>query len=159
VGFLGLAFPVDHSTDGVRTLGISGGRSVAAHLRITRDYRAGKFDAGEVAGGPGGGRAIPKQLGAPSRAVDLDRLARAVALHETVGCTRGVGLTHNNCHGIRQNGEWVYFPSFAASTVSFKKNWLKHYGNHFPTFDDAVKYSGGDRADAWLKNVTKFYGD
>lgn len=134
-----------------------GGEGTRGNIQLTREISRGGNQSLELAELSGGDRASAKQISAPSRAFDLDRLAIAVAQHETADCTKGVGVTHCNCHGIRQNGAFVRFDSRAASYHSFKLNWLKHYGDHFPTFADAVKYSGNDRADAWLKNVTQFY--
>jgi len=39
----------------------------------------------------------PKEVKIDTK-IDLDRLARAVAMAETNNCTKGYGLTHNNCH-------------------------------------------------------------
>ena len=89
-------------------------------------------------------------------AVDLDRLSRAVAIAETGDCTRGVGITHNNCFGIRERGKFVKFDTVAASYASFKWNWRKSYGG-FPTLADAIRWTGGDRSKIWLENVTRFY--
>lgn len=89
-------------------------------------------------------------------AVDLDKLAIAVAAHETCGCTCGVGKTHNNCFGIRYNGDWAWYPTHADSFTDFKRIWAKSY-KIFPTLAMAKKYSGNDRSEAWLETVTKVY--
>lgn len=88
--------------------------------------------------------------------VDLNRLARAVAVAETSGCSRGTGITHLNCFGIRENGAFVKFDSHAASFESFKWNWTKSYGG-FPTIEDARKWTGSDSAESWLSHVKANY--
>lgn len=88
--------------------------------------------------------------------MDLNKLAIAVAYHETCGCTCGVGATHNNCFGIRYNGDWASYPTKEDSYADFKRIWKKSYGG-FPTLAQARKYSGNDRAESWLGRVTRVY--
>ena len=38
--------------------------------------------------------------------IDLDRLAKAVAMAETNNCTKGYGKTHFNCHGIKSGNTY-----------------------------------------------------
>lgn len=89
---------------------------------------------------------------------DIDKLARAVAFAETSSCTKGTALTHNNCHGIRRNGQFVKYPNEKHKTSfdDFKELWQKYYGG-FPTIDMANKYSGNDKPDLWIKAVSQFY--
>lgn len=94
-----------------------------------------------------------------SKGVDLDKLAKAVARHETNGCTKG-SAKYNNCFGIMEwpNGK-RRFKRYATKEESydhFKKIWAKSYGG-MPTLAKAKKYSGNDKSTAWLNNVTKFY--
>lgn len=96
---------------------------------------------------------------------DLDRLAKAVAVAETSGCTDGTALKRNNCHGIMcWDKEGVrypcYFPSHAASFTTFKKTWTKPtlpYQGKFPDIALASTYTGADHTDTWLCNVYRSY--
>lgn len=96
--------------------------------------------------------------------LDLDKLAYAVARHETGNCTvkRWSSLV-NNCFGIREcsGGKCHGFKKYATKEESykaFKDLWVRWYGWEFPTMQHAIKYSGNDRAEIWLKNVLYFYG-
>ena len=91
----------------------------------------------------------------------LSRLAVAVAMAETSDCSRGVGITHNNCHGIRKwNGKKLLFARYESKKKSyddFKDIWKRLYnGRTIPTKEDAKRYSGGDRSESWHKNVLYF---
>jgi len=99
--------------------------------------------------------------------IDLSKLAKAVARHETGNCTAGYGKLYNNCHGIKsgrtapcprvgKNNMCIY-SNPSQSYEAFKKIWPKVYGDRLPTLADAQTYSGRDKARAWLKNVTTFY--
>lgn len=93
--------------------------------------------------------------------VDLDRLARAVAIAETSNCTKGTGISKNNCHGIMS---WTTtgkrYPRTFRTTVEsyqeFKRIWGKYY-KLFPTHELAVKWTGDERAKEWLDIVIKNY--
>jgi len=137
----------------------SGSRSIrlTRNLNIPKNHSGGKTELRILETGTRGDYPAAERTGSPRGAVDLGRLARAVAIAETSGGTRGVALTHNNHHGLRENSDWIRFDSPAASTACFKRNWLKHYGNHFPTIEDAEKYTGNDRKETWLKNVRANY--
>ncbi len=87
---------------------------------------------------------------------DLYYLSRAVARHETAGCRLGYGKTHNNCHGILSNGKPILFETEADSHKYFYGLW-KNYYKEFPDDRLARRYSGNDRSEAWLKNVTFYY--
>lgn len=91
--------------------------------------------------------------------VDLDKLAKAVARHETASCTLG-SAKYNNCFGVMEwiNGKRRFkrYASKEESYAHFKKIWAKSYGG-MPTLAKAKKYSGNDKSVAWLNNVTKFY--
>lgn len=90
-------------------------------------------------------------------AVDLDKLSMAVAMTETHNCrdTKGAALV-NNCHGFKKNGKFIKFSSPAESHAYFKQLWAKSY-KIFPTYRLAQIYSGNDRPNTWLKNVTYYY--
>lgn len=98
--------------------------------------------------------------------VDLDRLSKAVARHETASCTKGYGKEYNNCHGIK-NGNTAPCPKIGRNRMciysdpsesheAFKKIWSTWYRG-IPTMAKARRYSGNDRAHIWLNNVLKFY--
>ncbi len=102
-----------------------------------------------------------KQIAAPA-GYDLDKLARAVAQHETGNCTANVGAARvNNCFGIRAwdaHGR-PYFKRYATpedSYADFKRIWSTYYGR-FPDLALARRYSGNDRPGQWLSNVAMFY--
>lgn len=92
---------------------------------------------------------------------DIDKLAKAIAIAETNNCTKGVGLTYNNCHalmewdsqGIRHPRKYDY-PE--ESYEDFKEIWTKYY-DAFPTYEMAQRYTGNDSPDTWLENVTYWY--
>jgi len=88
----------------------------------------------------------------------LDRLARAVARHETANCTTGIGPQTNNCFGIRDfTTDWFkFYDTPEDSYKDFKRIWSTYYKG-FPTVKMAEKWSGKDRVDAWMCNVEKFY--
>jgi hypothetical protein len=102
----------------------------------------------------------------PFEFYDIDRLARAVAQHETGNCTLGYGSMYNNCFGIK-NGRTAPCKSIGMnrmciydtpedSYVAFKKIWSKWY-NGMPTMYKAERWSGNDNKYAWYRNVTNFY--
>ncbi|MBP7118496.1 glucosaminidase domain-containing protein [Candidatus Woesebacteria bacterium] len=99
-------------------------------------------------------------------AFDIDKLAYAVAMSETHNCTKGYGLTYNNCFGIK-NGNTAPCPKIGRNNMciyekpeesyaAFKTIWSKWYQG-YPTLKSAQKWSGGS-GENWLKNV-KFHYD
>lgn len=93
---------------------------------------------------------------------DIDKLARCVAKHETVSCTKG-SAKYNNCHGIMQwdkkgNRSFRRYKTKEDSYEHFKAIWQKSYGG-LPNLAKAKKYSGNDRANIWLANVNKCYSE
>ncbi len=112
----------------------------------------------------------PTATPAPST-FDLDKLAKAVAIHETGNCTakRGAAL-YKNCHGFRVSGKFLRFNSTDESYAKFKKLWMKDY-QQFPNLRLATAYvcgwnhlkkSGtvpcdGGSPSSWLASVTKIY--
>jgi len=94
------------------------------------------------------------------KADPMDKLAMAVAMHETKNCTLGVGATHLNCFGIRKwNGhqlDWARYNSKKEAYIDFKEIWGRMYGTTTPTLANARRWSGDDRAVAWHNNVTHF---
>lgn len=105
--------------------------------------------------------------------VDLDKLALAVAKHETGNCTAKVGAAlYNNCHGFRVSNHFLHFEDQSESFEKFKALWAKDYGG-MPTLRLATAYvcgwghlkqygtvpcSGGNPA-GWLASVLKLYND
>lgn len=109
---------------------------------------------------------------------DLDLFARAVASHETSGCKKGYGVSHDNCHGVKKGRTYPCmthgfrkmcdFKNKEESFVAFKIIWKKWYGE-FPTKELANRYSGakgyvecwdkrdGDLCSSWQNAVMSFY--
>ena len=99
---------------------------------------------------------------------DIDRLAKAVARHETGNCTLGYGKEYNNCFGIKNGNtapckkigrnRMCIYNTPQDSYVAFKKIWSRWYSG-MPTLQKARKWSGNDNAVAWYNNVTNFYNE
>ena len=91
---------------------------------------------------------------------DIDKLARAVAQHETRNCTLWNSATRNNCFWIMTWARWFReFKSYDTKEDSykdFKRIWTSYYG-WMPTYAKAKRYSWDDRVTAWLNNVLHFY--
>jgi len=112
----------------------------------------------------GGVEQTPKLDTKSGQGLNIDKLAKAVARHETADCTIG-SAKYNNCFGIMQwdkagNRSFKRYATKEDSYADFKRIWMNPkgwYQGKFPTPFLANKYSGNDRADAWLRNVTKFY--
>ena len=92
---------------------------------------------------------------------DLERLAYAVSVAETANCTKGSGVSKNNCFGIMEwpNGErqLKWYNTTQESFDDFKRVWLRGYGGRFPTLADAKKWTGNDRSKIWLQTVKEKY--
>lgn len=100
--------------------------------------------------------------------VDLDKLSRAVGWAETHDCQLGYGKMFNNCVGLKngsiapcskigQNNMCIY-DTPEDSYKAFRKVWSLGYGSRFPTYKDAQIYTGNDRPESWLSNVSvKYY--
>jgi hypothetical protein len=100
-----------------------------------------------------------------AKEVDLDKLAYAVAMAETTGCTKGTALSKMNCHWIKSGNTYpckspkrtmCVFGSTEESYEAFKVIWWKWYKT-FPTREMAVRWTGADNADLWLYHVTLYY--
>ena len=87
---------------------------------------------------------------------DPVKLCRAIAGHETAGCTTGVGPTHNNCVGMKPGGKFKRYATTEDSIHDCARVWQAYYGR-FPDLALARKWSGSDRAEQWLANVKYFY--
>lgn len=98
--------------------------------------------------------------------VDLDRLAKAVAIAETTNCTKGYGVTHNNCFWIKHWNTvpcpWVpkwamcKFKTKEESFEAFKTIWGRWYKT-YPTYEQAHRWTGWDRVYNWLNIVKANY--
>lgn len=111
--------------------------------------------------------AIQSEAKQPEANFDIDKLAYAVSMAETSGCTKGYGKEYNNCFGIKNGSiapcekigrnRMCVYEKTEDSFEAFKKIWSQGYGTRFPTYKDAQAYSGNDRPDTWLSNVTHYY--
>jgi len=97
--------------------------------------------------------------------VDLDKLAWAVGMHETKYCTSPGSPTankRNNCWGIMtwEKGyrELKTYSTTDEGKEDFKRIWSSFYGG-LPTYQDAKRYSGEDKAEAWYYNVLWAYNN
>lgn len=94
---------------------------------------------------------------------DLDCIAYAVAIAETKDCTTGMGATKNNCHGLMEWPAWNNYQrtgrTFAnkeESYEAFKELWSSKYGG-YPTWGQAVVYTGNDNPGSWYRNMEITY--
>ena len=91
---------------------------------------------------------------------DINKLAKAVAKHETADCKKWNSASRNNCFWImtwkRGFREFKKYKNKEESYKDFKKIWTTYY-KWMPNFKKAKKYSWNDRANIWLKNVLYFY--
>lgn len=109
---------------------------------------------------------VPFNRSATGEQANLDKLARAVAVAETSGCSDGTAVSRNNCHGImcwpKTGREPCWFKSHGESFAAFKKVWTKKtlpYGGRVPDIELARVYTGNDNPDTWLCNVHRSYYD
>lgn len=99
------------------------------------------------------------------QSLDLDKLAYAVAKHETWNCTIWNSASRNNCFWImtwkRGFREFKYYETKEDSYEDFKRiwstKWYIEWNWWLPTIEDAIVYSWDDRANHWLRNVLYFY--
>lgn len=111
--------------------------------------------------------AEPEQTFQKPKELDLDKLAHAVSMAETAGCTAGYGVEYNNCFGIKNGNtapckrigrnRMCIYESKEESFVAFKKIWSTWY-KEFPDRALASKWTGADRVDTWLRSVQQYYG-
>lgn len=100
---------------------------------------------------------------------DRNKLAKAIAIHETGNCTARVGAAlKNNCFGFRANSTFYSFKSKEASYKKFHVLWAKSYGDKMPTIREATGWVCGWRWPTgkdcpggsprnWLASVTSLY--
>ena len=98
---------------------------------------------------------------------NMDKLAYAVARQETQDCTLWYGLSYNNCFWIKnwntapcekiwRNSMCIY-ETPEESYEAFKTIWTETAYNWYPTLRKAEVWTGKDRAQEWLNNVTHIY--
>ena len=98
---------------------------------------------------------------------DVDKLAKAVAMHETKDCQLWYGSKYNNCFWIKNwntapceriwNNKMCIYNSPEESYKAFKKIWTETWYNWPVTREKAIVWSWDDRAEDWYQNVTHFY--
>jgi len=93
--------------------------------------------------------------------LDIDKLATAVALQETKYCTSPNSPTankRNSCWGVMGKNGLKAYKTKEDGEADFKRIWTKYYGG-IPTFEQAKRYSGNDKAEAWYYNVLFAYNN
>jgi len=99
-------------------------------------------------------------IGEKKDELDLDKLAYAVAQAETGDCTKGAGVSKNNCFGIMEwstgTRQLKAYNTKAESYEDFKRIWEKSY-KIYPTTAEAKKWTGNDSPETWLFNVNYYY--
>ncbi len=99
---------------------------------------------------------------------NLDKLAKAIARHETGDCQLGVGKSRNNCFGITNRKGFASYANSGQSYAAFKALWTSKYGGSLPTLRHATtwvcgpswptgKHCNGGDPQAWLASVLKSY--
>lgn len=128
--------------------------SLVSAPKVNQDYKTARLNK----------VAKPKTVpSTPVPPLDLDKLADAVAMHETGYC-KSPGSpkanARNNCWGIMHwpNGKRTLkrYATIQEGKEDFKRIWGTYY-KQMPNLRLARTYSGNDKAAAWLKNVTHFY--
>lgn len=103
---------------------------------------------------------IPPQKDA--KTLDLDKLAHAIAHSETGDCTKGAGVSRNNCFGVMTYAsgkrELKAYKTKEESYADFKRIWAAYY-KVFPTNALAKKWTGNDNPKQWLENTTYHYNN
>lgn len=98
--------------------------------------------------------------------VDMKKLAKAIAMAETLDCTKWYWKQYNNCFGIKNGNtapckkvgrnRMCIYDKKEDSYKAFEKVWTTWYKT-FPTPKQASIWTGADHADTWLKNVEHHY--
>lgn len=99
---------------------------------------------------------------------DIDRLAKAVAQHETWDCKLGYWKEYNNCFWIKNwntapcpkiwRNKMCIYEKPEDSYEAFKKIWSTWY-KWMPNLEKATRWSWNDRAQIWLNNTLHFYNN
>lgn len=107
-----------------------------------------------------------KNIAYADTAVNISKLAYAVAMAETHDCTLGYGEMYNNCFGIKRGSivpcetgqnNMCIFGSKDEAYAAFREIWTKGYGGEFPSYRAAQVWTGNDSPDTWLENVKHYY--
>lgn len=79
----------------------------------------------------------------------------AIAWQETKQCTdpNSVGVSKNNCIGIRRKGAYVVYETPEDSMIDCVDVWDRLYDGAEPTIELARKWSSPEAAEEWLHNV------
>lgn len=93
----------------------------------------------------------------PTTLYDLDKLARAIASHETAMGTTGVGKTQNNVCGIRRNGAFESYETLEDGLADCKGVLTKYYANK--TITQIAQNWTTTQCQEWIDNVTYFYNN
>ena len=92
--------------------------------------------------------------------VNHSKIAYAVAMAETGDCTKGYGLSHNNCFGIMAwNKQGERYPKRYKNKQESYKDFIRIWKKYYKTMPNealAKKYTGDDNADTWLFNVNYY---
>ena len=79
---------------------------------------------------------------------------------ETNDCTKGMGVSRNNCFGImtweRGYREGKTYATKEESYADFKDLWTRKYKG-FPNGQAATAWTGNDSPGTWLYAVNKYY--
>jgi hypothetical protein len=90
---------------------------------------------------------------------DVKKLCRAIGWHETHNCQDkgpGAAANRNNCVGIKPGGQFKSYQTPEDSYQHCEQIWSKNYGR-FPDLALARKWSGNDKPQTWLQNVSSYY--
>lgn len=93
----------------------------------------------------------------PSALYDLDKLAAAIASHETAMGTTGVGKTQNNVCGIRRNGAFESYKTIEDGLADCKSVLTKYYADK--TISQIAQRWTTTQRQEWIDNVTYFYNN
>lgn len=138
-------------------------------------YRLKEFDAPETNEEPKApqtgkketvSKKEPETQNLDKNTFDIDKLAKAVAMHETADCKKWTWIKYDNCFWIRngntapckKTSTWGFciYDTPSESYKAFKKIWSTHYG-WLPTLEMAKRWSWNDRPEEWKNNVLYFY--
>jgi len=148
------------------TFSESGSGSTGRNIKLFREYSVEPNEITTLESKESGDNQEEERASTPERTVDLNRLAKAVAVAESGWCTSRAARRLNNCHGIMTwvsgTRELKKFNSTEESFAEFKYIWEKSY-KYFPDEELAKKWVCGgeakecEAAEEWLANVIRSY--
>ena len=159
-----------HAGDTASGSGRGDGRKLYDIVKLEVEATSGggeavKDSTGKSGIGPQDTKSVGRKADSNNKS-EIDKIAYAVAVAETGNCTKGYGISHNNCFGIKKGktypcttkgrNKMCNFASKEESYKAFKIIWQKWYGG-FPTLRMAQTWTGNDRSELWLTNVKKTY--